>query len=129
MHRVFGPLPIIAEDLGVLTQEVYDLLEKTRFAGMKVLQFAFDSDANNAYLPHNFASPHCVLYTGTHDNDTLQGFLDNAGEEKLAYIDAYCGISQPQLRAWGCWPPACAAPPKYLWRKCRIIFCLAANTA
>ncbi len=101
LRRVFPKLPIIAEDLGILTQEVYDLLAKTGFAGMKVLQFAFDSDANNAYLPHNFASPHCVLYTGTHDNDTLQGFLDSAGEEKLRYIDAYCGISHSSLRTWG----------------------------
>lgn len=69
-----GELPIIAEDLGVITQEVEQLRDESGFPGMKVLQFAFDSDAANSYLPHNFTTTNCVVYTGTHDNDTTLGW-------------------------------------------------------
>lgn len=67
-------LPIIAEDLGIITAEVDALREAFRFPGMKVLQFAFDSTGESAYLPHQFTSPDCVCYTGTHDNDTSLGW-------------------------------------------------------
>ena len=69
-----GNLPIIAEDLGVITPEVDALREEFGFPGMKVLQFAFDSTGENDYLPHRFRSPVCVCYTGTHDNDTSLGW-------------------------------------------------------
>lgn len=74
MAKVIGDLPIIAEDLGIITEEVEDLRDKCGFPGMKVLQFAFDSDANNFYLPHNYKNTNCVVYTGTHDNDTSVGW-------------------------------------------------------
>ena len=66
-------LPIIAEDLGVITKEVTALREAFHFPGMKILQFAFDTDDSD-YLPHQFTSPRCVCYTGTHDNDTTCGW-------------------------------------------------------
>lgn len=69
-----GDLPIIAEDLGVITDEVNALREEFGFPGMKVLQFAFDSTGENDYLPHRFQNPLCVCYTGTHDNDTSLGW-------------------------------------------------------
>lgn len=69
-------LPIIAEDLGVITPAVRKMLKSTGFPGMKVLQFAFDGDSSNAYLPHNLCR-NCVIYTGTHDNDTIMGWLKN----------------------------------------------------
>lgn len=69
-------LKIIAEDLGVITQSVRDLIEYTNFTGMKVLQFAFDNDLNNPYLPFNY-QVNSVCYTGTHDNDTLKGWFEN----------------------------------------------------
>ena len=69
-----GELPIIAEDLGVITPEVEALRVELGFPGMKVLQFAFDSDAANLYLPHNYQDTNCVVYTGTHDNDTSLGW-------------------------------------------------------
>lgn len=69
-----GKLPIIAEDLGVITPEVEQLRDDLEFPGMKVLQFAFDSDQANSYLPHNYTTPNCVVYTGTHDNDTTVGW-------------------------------------------------------
>jgi 4-alpha-glucanotransferase len=62
-------LPIIAEDLGQLTQEVFDLRDKFGLVGMRVLQFAFVKWPNNMYLPHNYVH-NCIAYTGTHDNNT-----------------------------------------------------------
>lgn len=70
-------LPIIAEDLGHVTPEVKKLLAKTGFPGIKVLQFGFDSRESNDYLPHNYIK-NCVVYTGTHDNDTSIGWLNKA---------------------------------------------------
>ena len=68
---------IIAEDLGFLTPTVLKLVKKTGYPGMKVLEFAFDSDEDNDYLPHNF-DKNCVVYTGTHDNDTVKGWYKSA---------------------------------------------------
>lgn len=76
-----GELPIIAEDLGVITEGVEKLRDKYRFPGMKILQFAFDGDATNAFLPHNY-HPNCVVYTGTHDNDTTLGWYYSAPEHE-----------------------------------------------
>ena len=64
------------------------MLDTTKFDGMKVLQFAFDGDPNNAYLPHNHIK-NCVLYTGTHDNDTLMGWLKNASHDSVSQAKAY----------------------------------------
>lgn len=78
-----GEMAVIAEDLGVITPEVDALREELGFPGMKVLQFAFDSDPENLYLPHNYQNANCVVYTGTHDNDTTVGwyFSPNVSEE------------------------------------------------
>lgn len=67
-------LPIIAEDLGVITPAVRKMLSHTKFPGMKVLQFAFSGNSDNSYLPHNITK-NSVVYTGTHDNDTIMGWL------------------------------------------------------
>ncbi len=79
-----GALPIIAEDLGLLTQDVYKLLEDSTFPGMKVLQFAFDPSGESLYLPKNHIK-NCVVYTGTHDNDTLVGYTQNARAEEISF--------------------------------------------
>lgn len=68
-----GDLRIIAEDLGFLTPSVYKLMKKCGYPGMKILEFAFDGNAENEYLPYNYSS-NCVVYTGTHDNETVQGW-------------------------------------------------------
>lgn len=68
-------LPIIAEDLGVITPEVEKMRDKLGFPGMKVLQFAFESDEKNPYLPHNFTTKNSIVYTGTHDNNTTLGWF------------------------------------------------------
>jgi 4-alpha-glucanotransferase len=72
-------LEIIAEDLGIITPDVAKLRDTLGFPGMKILQFAFDSDEDNLYLPHNFETTNCIVYTGTHDNDTTVGwYLDSS---------------------------------------------------
>jgi len=90
LRFALGNLPIIAEDLGVITSEVEALRDQFGFPGMKILQFAFGSGPENPYLPHNHVRP-CVVYTGTHDNDTTLGWFESlkAKEQKalLAYLD------------------------------------------
>lgn len=89
--RVFaelGALPIIAEDLGLITPDVVSLMEHCGFPGMKVLQFAFDPGDPNDYFPHNY-EPHSVVYTGTHDNDTVQGWMAHADEADQALALRY----------------------------------------
>ena len=83
-----GELPIIAEDLGLMTQGVIDLREATGFPGMKILGFAFDSGEENDYLPHTYTK-NCVVYTGTHDNDTLIGWCQKAKEEDRQFARDY----------------------------------------
>ena len=87
MADSIGDLSIIAEDLGIITPEVEELRDSCGFPGMKILQFAFDSGADNSYLPHNFTTPNCVIYSGTHDNDTTVGWyfdseVSQAGKDR-----------------------------------------------
>ena len=77
IREVLGDIPIIAEDLGVITEDVLFLIRECGFPGMKVLQFAFDSSEENDYLPHTY-DKHCLVYTGTHDNDTAAGWYESA---------------------------------------------------
>jgi len=79
--RCGGSLPLVAEDLGVITPDVDALREKFDLPGMKVLQFAFEADASNAYLPQNFASGSWVVYTGTHDNATARGWWQDQSDQ------------------------------------------------
>ena len=92
MREYFGreDLPIIAEDLGFLTPSVLKLVKDTGFPGMKVLEFAFDSGEKSNYLPHNYDS-NCVVYTGTHDNDTLAGWFGSMDERDRAFAREYMG--------------------------------------
>lgn len=90
-QRAFGvDLPIIAEDLGLITPEVESLRDGFDLPGMKILQFAFGDDATNAYLPHNFAG-RSVAYTGTHDNDTSRGQFLAATPEQQDFARTYLG--------------------------------------
>lgn len=91
----FPQITYIAEDLGLLTDAVHDLRETSGLPGMKVLEFAF-SGPDNAYLPHNYTQPHCVCYTGTHDNDTAAGWYANASAEERAYAARYLGTEDPE---------------------------------
>ena len=83
-----GEKRIIAEDLGYLTESVIQLVKDTGYPGMKVLQFAFDSREESDYLPHNYEH-NCVVYTGTHDNNTILGWLDEMSPEDRLLAERY----------------------------------------
>jgi 4-alpha-glucanotransferase len=93
-------MPLIAEDLGYLTEEVMALRAFSGYPGMKILQFAFDSREPSNYLPHCYDN-NCICYTGTHDNATLQQWLDEVKEEDLAYAIEYLGLSEAEGYATG----------------------------
>jgi 4-alpha-glucanotransferase len=86
----FGSLPILAEDLGVITPEVEALRDQFDFPGMKILQFAFGSDHMNPYLPFNYVR-NSLVYTGTHDNDTTVGWFDKTSEYERDRVLRYLG--------------------------------------
>ena len=87
-----GEVKVIAEDLGFLTPTVIELVEKTGYPGMKVLQFAFDSREESDYLPHNYPK-NSIVYTGTHDNDTTLSWYDSLDKEDRAYAKNYLDLS------------------------------------
>lgn len=89
-----GELPIIAEDLGVITPEVKKLRDSLSLPGMKILLFAFDQNNKNEYLPHNITDKHCVVYTGTHDNNTANGWFYNQSmyENDRNYVIEYLAM-------------------------------------
>lgn len=86
----FGSLPLVAEDLGIITSEVEALRRDFDLPGMKILQFAFDGGPLNPYLPHNHEQ-NCVVYTGTHDNDTTLGWYDSLDPQAQGQVREYLG--------------------------------------
>jgi 4-alpha-glucanotransferase len=90
VKAALGDIPLIAEDLGIITPEVEELRDEFNLPGMKILQFAFGDDSENPYLPSNY-QPNCVVYTGTHDNDTTLGWLENLGDDAKYKIADYLG--------------------------------------
>ena len=90
--RALGPLPIVAEDLGLITPDVVELLQATGFPGMKLICFAFGGDGTHEFLPHNY-TPNQVVYSGTHDNDTARGWWDAAPEHERRYAGTYLACS------------------------------------
>ena len=93
LDETMGKPDLIAEDLGFLTEEVHAMLRETGYPGMKVLQFAFGSGPENAYLPHNHTR-NCVVYTGTHDNETTLGWYHDTDSRIRKEIKAYTGIDE-----------------------------------
>ena len=92
INESIGNAKIIAEDLGVITKPVRDLMEKMGYPGMKILEFGCDGDSGNAYLPHNYPNPNCVVYAGTHDNETLYGWLAGRERWQIDWMKGYFGI-------------------------------------
>lgn len=125
-HRIretLGAVNIVAEDLGDIDEDVQELLEESGFPGMMVLQFAFQSEADGSTLPHHYRKNSCV-YTGTHDNDTLLGWLWNIDpperERALDYINF------PSGQDWslgGAYSASCRAFIKYLWSTVSDLAC------
>jgi len=99
LEKKLGQLPIIAEDLGIITPPVERLRTGLKLPGMKVLQFAFDSEGESVYLPHMYEDSRIIVYTGTHDNDTTLGWYTSASEADKDYLRRYMNISGENV-AW-----------------------------
>lgn len=95
LGKALGELPVLAEDLGIITPEVEELRDRFNFPGMRILMFAFADDSTNSYLPHNYI-PNSVVYPGTHDNDTIIGWWEKASDKEKLYIAEYLGYSHYQ---------------------------------
>ncbi len=95
MKEKLGKKQVIAEDLGFLTDSVIKMVKKSGFPGMKVLQFAFDSREESDYLPHNYER-NCVVYTGTHDNDTTRHWYDTLARGDKSFARRYLNIKTPK---------------------------------
>lgn len=100
MEKKLGKMNIIAEDLGFLTDSVKQMLKDSGYPGMKLIQFAFDTREDGDYLPHNYTQ-NCVVYAGTHDNDTILGWLETAGENCVAYAKEYLKLDEEEGYHWG----------------------------
>lgn len=98
VRAALGNLSIIAEDLGVITPAVVELRDRYAFPGMKILQFAFGSDSDNPYLPHNHIR-NCVVYTGTHDNNTTRGWYDDLSPVQRQEVRKYIGCTEEDIPA------------------------------
>lgn len=96
LYAHLGRLPLMAEDLGVITPDVERLRDRFGFPGMKVLQFAFGSDRLNPYLPENH-TPNSVVYTGTHDNDTTRGWFETATRKERMTVHRYTGTDGSRI--------------------------------
>ena len=99
INQKFGDLPIIAEDLGVITPEVEALRDRYEFPGMKILQFAFGAGPGDPFLPFNY-DRNCVVYTGTHDNDTTVGWFNQLSNYERDEVLRYLGCIDPQGIHW-----------------------------
>ncbi len=96
-----GDINVIAEDLGFLTDEVLQFRDDTGYPGMKILQFAFDTREESDYLPHNY-NKNCIVYTGTHDNDTVMGWFDTTGnKEDVENAKLYLKLDSNEGYHWG----------------------------
>ena len=96
----FPSISFIAEDLGYPSQEVVQLLKDSEFPGMKVLEFAFAANEDSVYLPHAY-NKNCVCYTGTHDNDTIKGWLSQLTPSDLKKAEDYLGLNEHEGYVWG----------------------------
>ncbi len=99
IRDALGSLPIVAEDLGDIDQGVIDLRHQFDFPGMKILQFAFDGDPDNPFLPFKL-SHNSVVYTGTHDNDTTLGWYESASDHERQCLHRYIGYSGADGVVW-----------------------------
>jgi 4-alpha-glucanotransferase len=95
LGAVLGHLPVMAEDLGIITPEVEALRDRFQFPGMRILQFAFGGGSDNPYLPHHYVH-NSVVYPGTHDNDTAIGWWNSTGEAEKQHVAQYLGYASPQ---------------------------------
>lgn len=123
VKAALGDQPIIAEDLGVITPDVDEIRLTMGFPGMRVVQFAFgafETDATDPYLPHNFER-NTVAYTGTHDNDTTAGWYNTASERERVNVKHYLDLDNV--------PDDVRTGPLVAWKMVRLVFSSVADTA
>ncbi len=99
LRENLGKIDVIAEDLGFLTPSVVRLVKKTGYPGMKVLQFGFDPEGDSTYLPHNYPE-NCIVYSGTHDNDTSIGCYKSLSRKEKAFAKEYLNITNAKQANW-----------------------------
>lgn len=112
MKEAIGDIPIVAEDLGFLTPGVIQLLKDSGYPGMKVLEFAFDDGENNVFLPDKYTE-NSIVYSGTHDNDTIMGWFSTAKEQVVDFAKRYCNLNEEEGYNWGIIRTAYASVSKY----------------
>ena len=100
LKEELGELPIIAEDLGYMTREVYEFRKETGFPGMKILIFAFSPDASSDYLPHNIERDY-VVYGATHDSDTIIGWINDDDQKEVDFAKKYLNLTKDEGYNWG----------------------------
>jgi 4-alpha-glucanotransferase len=103
LKKEIPELDVIAEDLGTLNDSVLKMQKDSGFPGMKVLQFAFDDSEDSTYLPYKYDTQNCMVYTGTHDNETTLGWLGNLDEHGMKFVREYINCYQGTLDdcVWG----------------------------
>ena len=99
IEDAIGEQPVIAEDLGFLTDSVRRMIDRTGYPGMKILEFAFDGETDNEHLPYNLKS-NCVIYTGTHDNETIVGWYKDLPAKYKKSVNAYLNIRSGKNIHW-----------------------------
>ena len=122
ISKALGPMPIIAEDLGIVTPDVEVLRRKFGFPGMRILQFAFGGDASDRYLPH-LHEPDTVVYTGTHDNDTVAGWWATASEHERHFARGYLATDGHDM-PWTMIRAACASVADTAIQPMQDVLCL-----
>ena len=112
MEKALGPVPLIAEDLGVQTDEVRALLAESGFPGMKVLIFGFTPDEDNEHLPHNYV-PNSIVYTSTHDSQTVcEQIMDLCTEPEKQFAYRYLRTSHSEAMGWSAIKSVWASPAR-----------------
>jgi 4-alpha-glucanotransferase len=96
LRAALGSLPVIAEDLGIITEDVEQLRDQFELPGMRIVQFGFTGQSDHPFLPHNYPI-NCVVYTGTHDNDTIRGWYAGASERERAFAREYLNVDEANL--------------------------------
>ncbi len=115
VKAALGDVPIIAEDLGEFGEDVVKLLKDSGFPGMRIIQFGFEPGADSTHLPHNYPE-NCIAYTGTHDNNTLLGWLWEATEDERRFALDYVGFDHGDWGKGGYDAPACRKVIECVWR-------------
>lgn len=115
VFEAFPDAPIIAEDLGTFGEDVIKLLEDTGFPGMRVVQFGFDPNSDSSHMPHN-AVPNSINYVGTHDNNTILGWLWEASEEERKFALDYAGFDGNNWGEGGYYSQSCRKIIESVWK-------------